>query len=236
MSDGLPTHTAPSTEAPWRAGVESARRAALPGAVLVGLAAAVVVSYYASPTVQTALDGLAVFRAHWGYVFSAVMTSLAAGVVPFLYLRLHPTTRATHPWPHLLFFAAFWAYKGLEVDAFYRAQALVFGNVSDVPTVLAKMLVDQLPYNGLWAAPLAVLCYAWKDAGFRWGPALADWRAPRWYARRVLPVMIAVWGVWVPTVCCIYALPLALQLPLCALVNCFWVILFSLITARGPRA
>lgn len=235
MSDDAPTHASPSTEAPWRAGVESARRAALPGAVLVGLAAAIVVSYYTSPGVRVALDALAEFRARWGYGFSAVTTSLAAGVVPFLYLRLHPATRAAHPWPHLVFFAAFWAYKGVEVDAFYRAQALVFGQMCDAPTVLTKMLVDQLAYNGLFAAPIAVLVYAWKDAGFRWAPPLADWRAPCWYVRRVLPVMIAVWAVWVPAVCCIYALPPGLQLPLNSFVNCFWVILFSLLTARDPR-
>lgn len=224
-----------ASAAPWRAGVESARRAAWPGAVLVALAATVVVTYYTVPAMRATLDDLAAFRERWGFAYSAVATSLAAGVLPFLYLRLHPLTRATHPWSHGVFFTLFWAYKGVEVDVLYRLQAAVFGDQCSVATVGAKMLVDQLIYNGLFAAPIAVLVYGWKDAGFRWGPPLADWRAPRWYARRVLPVMIAVWGVWVPGVCCIYALPLALQLPLNSFVNCFWVILFSLITARTAR-
>ena len=74
--------------------------------------------------------------------------------------------------------------------------------------------------------------YDWKDAGFRWAAPLADLRAGRWYYRRILPVMIAVWAVWIPTVCCVYALPLALQLPLASVMNCLWAILFSHLTIR----
>lgn len=231
-----PTSTTTSADgAPWQAGLQCARRTALPGAVLVSAAALVVLGYYHFPTMHGVLEQIAAFRTRWGFGYSAAATALFAGVIPFLYLRLHPATREHHPWGHLAFFTAFWAYKGVEVDVLYRGQALVFGNDPGVATVLAKMLVDQLLYNGLFAAPIAVLVYGWKNAGFRWGPPWADFRSPRWYYRRVLPVMIAVWGVWVPAVCCIYALPLALQLPLNSLVNCFWVILFSLLTAHCPR-
>lgn len=203
---------------------------------MVILTAAAVASYYWVPAVHGALDELARFRDRWGFAYSAISTSVMAGVLPFLYLHFNPQTRAAHPWPHLAFLVIFWAYKGAEVDALYRAQAYVFGATPTAPTVLAKMLVDQMVYNGLYAAPLAVLIYAWKDAGFRWAGPLADLQTPRWYVRRVLPVLLAVWAVWVPAVCCIYALPLSLQLPIASLLNCFWVILFSLITTRSARS
>lgn len=223
---------APDDEAPWRAGLHSARATALPGFVLVGAAAVVVTSYYHVPAVHAVLEELAHFRTRGGFYYSAVSTALFAGVIPFLYLRASLATRALHPWPHLVFFAVFWGYKGIEIDALYRLQTAVFGADSNASTVLAKMLVDQLVYNGLFAAPYGVLVYAWKDAGFRWAGPLADLRRPRWYARRVLPVMIAVMSVWVPAVLCIYSMPLALQLPLNSLISCFWVILFSLIMVR----
>jgi hypothetical protein len=223
-------------EPPWRVGLKSARRLTLPGAVLVSAAAMVVTSYYHVPAVRAWLDGVAEFRVHWGWAYAAVAQALFAGLIPFLYLHFHPATRAIHPARHGVFFVLFWAYKGLEVDAFYRGQALLFGDGPELATILPKVAVDQLVYNPLFAAPIAVLVYAWKDAGYRWAAPLADLRAPRWYYRRVLPVMIAVWAVWVPAVSCIYALPLALQLPLCSLVNCFWVILFSLMTAPNRTA
>jgi hypothetical protein len=222
----------PPEEAPWRAGLHSARATALPGAVLVGAAIGVVVSYYHVPAVHAALEQLAAIRVRGGFFYSAASTALFAGIIPFLYLHFTPTTRAGHPWPHLAFFALFWGYKGIEVDGLYRLQALMFGTGVDFGTIFKKLLFDQIVYNGMFAAPYGVLVYAWKDAGFKWGPVLADFRAPRWYYRRVFSVMIAVMGVWIPAVCCIYSMPPALQIPLNSLVNCFWVILFSLIMAR----
>lgn len=220
-------------DAPWRAGVESARRLAWPGMVLVAAAAAVVAAYYHVEPVHAALEHLARWRTQGGVAFSALFTATFAGVIPFLYLRLHPHTALRHPWPHVVFFAAFWAYKGIEIDAVYRLQAVVFGDDARTATVVKKLIFDQFIYNPFFAAPIAVLIYAWKDAGFHWAGPRADLQAPRWYGRRVLPALIGVWAVWVPAVSCIYALPLALQLPLCALVNCFWVVLFSLITTRN---
>ncbi|MDP2137811.1 MAG: hypothetical protein Q8J74_08145 [Candidatus Didemnitutus sp.] len=222
-------------EAPWRVGLHSARATALPGLVLITAAGLVVAAYYFSPPVHAALEAFAAFRIRGGFLYSALTTAFFAGLIPFLYLHFHPGTVARHPWPHVIFFVVFWGYKGVEIDLLYRVQALLFGDQVDWLTITKKMLVDQLIYNPFIAAPYGLLLYAWKDAGFRWAAPLADFRAPRWFWRRVLPVMIAVWGVWVPSVCLIYALPLALQLPLNSLVNTFWVILFSLITLQQNR-
>ena len=228
--------SSPATaEAPWQAGLHSARATLKPGIGLIAAAAAVVVAYYQNDTAHRWLETVADFRQRGGFAFAATAMMVFAGVLPFLYLRLNPATAAAHPWRHLFFFAAFWAYKGVEVDLFYRGLAAVFGSGHEWPVVGQKMLVDQLVYNPLFAAPYGVLLYAWKDAGFRWAAPRADLRQAGWYYRRVLPVMIAVWVVWIPAVCCIYALPLALQIPLNSVVNCFWVILFSHITSRQNR-
>lgn len=222
----------PPEESPWQTGLRGARATALPGAVLVCAAITVVIAYYHHPAFHALLEHVAAFRTRWGLVYSICSTSLFAGIVPFLYLHFSRATAATHPWKHLLFFALFWGWKGAEVDYFYRLQAYLFGTDLSAATITKKLLFDQLIYNGLFAAPYGVLVYDWKDADYLWGPALADLRRPRWYARRVFAVMIAVVGVWVPAAGCIYAMPPALQIPLNSLVNCFWVILFSLILAR----
>ncbi len=233
----------PLEESPWQTGLRSARATALPGAVLVSAAVAVVICYYTSDPFHAVLEQVAAFRTRWGILYSICATALFAGIIPFLYLHFNRHTAATHPWKHLLFFALFWGWKGAEVDYFYKLQAYLFGTDLSAVTIGKKLLFDQLVYNGLFAAPYGVLIYDWKDANYSWGPALADLRRPRWYQRRVVAVMIAVFGVWVPAAGCIYAMPPALQLPLNSLVNCFWVILFSLILARqqppatdAPRA
>ncbi|MBI3884493.1 MAG: hypothetical protein HY302_02000 [Opitutae bacterium] len=230
----MPTIAEPA-EAPWEAGLHSARAMAGPGLALIAVAVAAVLAYYYHPPTHAALEQLTEFRQRGGFAFSGVTFMLFGGVLPFLILRLTPATAAKHPWPQLAFFALFWAWKGVEIDLLYRLQAVVFGAENTWPVVLKKMLADQLVYNPLYAAPYGVLLYAWKDAGFRWATPLADLRAGRWYARRILPVMFAVWGVWIPTVCCVYALPLALQLPLASVMNCLWAVLFSQMTLRQNR-
>lgn len=225
----------PLTEPPWRIGLRSARAVMPPGFVLLIFAAGVVLAYYHHAGTRAALDALAAFRVQGGYLFSGLAMMLCSGVLPFLYLRANPATAAAHPWPHLLFFMLFWAYKGVEVDGFYRVLAAWLGDSAHWTVVARKMVIDQFIYNPFVAGPIGLLLYAWKDAGFRWGPVLADVRAGRWYYRRMLPVMIAVWGLWLPGTCCIYALPLALQVPVNNLMNCFWVLLFAHLTARPSR-
>ena len=140
-----------------------------------------------------------------------------------------------YPWPHLVFFALFWAWKGVEIDFLYRSLAALFGNDPTPAVIARKVIVDQFGYNLLYAAPVGSLVFAWKDTGFHWAPVAADVRAGRWYYRRAFPVLLAVWALWIPVVCCVYALPPALQMPLFNVVLCFWSLLFATITARQNR-
>jgi hypothetical protein len=196
-----------------------------------------VLTYYLVPAASGFFATLARWQADGGFAFSALSTAVCGGLLPFLYLRARPETRAAHPWPYLAFYLLFWAWKGAEIDLWYRTLAWVHGEGHDTWTIIRKVLSDQFGYNPLYAAPIGNLCFAWKDAGFRWGPVAEDLRRGRWYARRVLPVLFAVWFLWIPVVCCVYALPLPLQMPLFNIVLCFWSMLFTHITARqnAPR-
>ena len=145
-------------------------------------------------------------------------------MIPFRNDRLVLITHPNHP-----------LAKGTEVDLWYRTLAWLHGNGNDTATILRKVLSDQFGFNPLYAAPVGNLCFAWKDAGFRWAPVAADLRAGRWYARRVLPVVLTVWFLWIPVTACVYSLPQALQMPLFNVVLCFWSMLFAHITGRQNR-
>lgn len=220
------------SEAPWQAGLQSVRALFRPGLILQSAALGVVLAYYYVPSARGLFTQLAAWRTEGGFVFSALASALCGGILPFLYLRMHPATRPGYPWRHLIFFALFWAWKGAEVDLLYRILAALFGHEPGPATIIPKVLVDQFGYNAIYAAPVGNLCFAWKDAGFRWAPVIADLRAGRWFARSVLPVLLAVWALWIPVVSCIYALPAALQIPLFNVVLCFWSMLFAHILAR----
>lgn len=220
-------------EAPWLAGWHSAKLLFRPGLVLQCMALGLVLGYYYLPGARAGFESLAHWRTDGGYLFSAIASALCGGLLPFLYLHFTSTNRAAYPWPHVIFFAAFWAWKGAEVDLLYRTLSMLYGAEPTPAVVVRKVLTDQFVFNVCYAAPVGNLFFGWKDAGFKWSPVLADMRVGGWYGRRVLPVLIGVWAVWIPVVSCVFALPAPLQIPLFNIVLCFWSLLFAHILRRG---
>jgi len=225
----------PRSTAPWRQGWDSARALARPGLFLQAAAAGLVLTYYFVPAAQPEFERLAAWKIQGGYLFSAVASALCGGLIPFIYFQCRPDMRRPRPWRQLAFFCLFWAWKGAEVDLWYRILGAVVGHEQRPLIVAGKVLLDQFGYNPLYTTPVGNLLFAWKDAGFRWGPVVEDLRRGRWYARSVVPALLAVWCLWVPVVCCVFALPSALQVPLFNVVLCFWAMLYATITARQNR-
>lgn len=216
---------------PIAQGLAAARANLLPGAVLWGIGLFVVLSYYYWPQAEDVFATIADWKTEYGFFFAAVSTAFFGGVLPFFFQKLQLGSGRRAPWIHLPFVAGYWAFRGVEVDALYRVQAYFFGDSNALGAVVPKVLVDQFLYCPLWAIPTMVLVYLWKDSGF----SLARMReklGTRWYYRRVVPVMVSNWGVWLPAVALIYHLPQPLQLPLQNIVVCFWVLLLMFLTAR----
>jgi hypothetical protein len=216
---------------PWRESLEAARANLIPGLILQAFALGVLLAYYFHGPSRHVMDSLADLKSRWGWRYSFAATALFGGLIPFLYLRFNRRTRASTPLSHGLFYLIFWAVKGVEVDLFYQAQGLIFGNDTAVSTIAAKVAVDQLVYSVFWATPGAQIAFYWKDAGF----SFARTRALRWFRfwRENMPkAVIALWAVWVPAVTIIYSLPPALQIPLFNIVLCFYALLFATVN-RG---
>jgi hypothetical protein len=47
--------------------------------------------------------------------------------------------------------------------------------------------------------------------------------------QQYLPVLIAMWCVWIPGVLVIYFMPTALQFPVASLVLVFWILIFKFV-------
>jgi len=226
---------APSPEAPWRGGLRAARANLLPGLVLQAVALVLVLAYYWHAPTHGIVDRLSALRVDLGLVSSVVSTGFCGGVVPFLYLRYGPRGGARLGWQQGAFLTAFWAYKGLEIDLFYRLLAWTVGVNNDVRTVTCKAFLDQFVYCPAFAVPLTVLAYEWSEGGFSTAKVAADMRAPGWYGRRVLPMLLSSLGVWLPAVAIIYTLPTPLQLPLQNVVLCFFTLLLAHLARHTRR-
>jgi hypothetical protein len=216
---------------PVRQGLDAARANLAPGAVLWAVGIAILAGYYLFEPTRGALDMLARLKEQWGYLFSAVSTGLVGGLIPVLIQQVMPNLAERASPRHLPFFVLFWAYKGVETDALYRLQAWMFGDKATLSAMAPKVAVDMLIFVPLWAVPSLVVAYLWKDCGFDFAETRRR-LGPQWYRRRVVPVMISNWAVWFPAVCVIYALPLALQLPIQNVVLCLWVLMLMFLTSR----
>ena len=73
------------------------------------------------------------------------------------------------------------------------------------------------------------LAYVWKDEQFA-SSALKKAINKHFFIVKVPTIVISNWLIWIPSVCLIYSMPPALQLPLFNVVLCFFVIVLAVLT------
>ncbi|TAG32270.1 MAG: hypothetical protein EAZ36_02660, partial [Verrucomicrobia bacterium] len=225
---------------PLRQALLAARANIVPGLVLQVAAGAILAGYTFHGPTRVALEQISAFRTEVGVAFALVSTAVFGAILPFLVLSLSKHTRHRYTLRQMGALTAFWAYKGAEVSGFYALQALAFGEGTDVATIAIKTVVDQFVYGPLLAAPFTWLFYLWVEHHFDRSAVAAELRQPGVYARGILPLLVASWGVWLPTVILIYLLPTPLQLPMQNIVCCFYTLMLIFMTRRPastpPRA
>ena len=210
----------------------AALRANLGPALLIwSIGATLVLSYHNSAAFRGAMGALVALRGQMGLLYPVMSTALFGGLLPGLSQAVFarrdwPSTRRSMHWLIL-----FWAYKGLEIELFYRLQARIWGDGTDFPTVAGKVAVDMLVYNPVVAVPLQLLFLRWlaRRAGTLHPDVPLLPRA--WYRSLGWPLLVMVWAIWLPSVALIYLMPLPLQLPLGNLILWLWM-LIMLFTAR----
>jgi hypothetical protein len=216
---------------PLKKSLAAARSNLKPGFVLQAFALAIVLSYYFIPAFHEAVGQVAKLKRESGLIFSALSTCLFGGLIPFFILKFSKATKDSTPWIFLPFYALFWMYKGVEVDLFYRLQALLFGSGNSVGTIVAKVAVDQFVYNPVWACPTQILGFMWLNAHYDFG-VFKKIDGKDFWANQVFTALVSTWCLWVPMTAIIYSLPSDLQIPLFNIVLCFWVLILTFITNK----
>ena len=206
----------------------------IPGVVLQLFGLAVVIGYYNVPYVYTLCEQLSAFKQQYGILFSAVSTCIAGGLIPVVFLIL-----TKHIPPHkavktFIFYIVFWLWKGAEIDVFYGLQAVWFGDVASFKVISYKVLVDQLIWSPLYAAPCISLVYFWMDCNFSFSRFKKEINRDM-FLLRIPTVVVSTWVVWFPMCAIIYSLPTPLQVPLFNIALCFFVLLVSIICDDTPH-
>ena len=207
----------------------------IPAAALWLLAFALLGLYTFHAPSQAALDTLAAWKTRLGLGFSIPAQALVAGLLPFWLQGWqkggHRRTQARH----VPFLMAFFGFIGALNDSFYALQARMWGEGSAPALIGLKTLVDMGLYTPLVTIPLVTWAFALKDAGFSFSGA-HSLLGRGWVRTRVLPTYAASLVVWTPALFVLYALPLALQFPFSALVQCGWSLMLVVLTTPRDSA
>ena len=122
----------------------------IPGLILWIVGLGLVGTYYFVESVRPLFLQIIKWKEDYGYLYSAFSTALFGGLLPFVFMRITGRCGKGNLLLYGLIFVIYWAFRGLDVDAFYRLQAMIFGNGVDWRTIACKVLVDQFIYCVFW--------------------------------------------------------------------------------------
>ena len=105
----------------------------IPGFVLWILGICLVLLYYLGEFSRPCFDNIIRLKETYGFAYSAVSTCVFGGLIPYFFMRWTGRDHLKGFWSGLIFIG-YWALRGIDVDAFYRLQAMVFGKGIDVKT------------------------------------------------------------------------------------------------------
>ena len=203
----------------------------VPAVALWSLAVALLALYFYFAPATAAFGELAQLKTRLGWIFIMPAQAFAAGVLPFLFQRFQRGNYRRLTWAQLPFLLLVEAVMGLITDEFYQLQAILFGNSNALSTIALKTAFDMMVYTPFLVLPVVMWTFGLMDNGYAFATTRAalgsDWKIKRW-----MPLYLASLLVWVPTLFVVYALPLELQFPFQAIVQCFWGLVLVIMTDK----
>ncbi len=217
----------------FRTAITAAKANILPGLLLQALMVVFFAAYISHEGTRQFLADVANLKREAGYPFAFFSYVLSAALLPEV-LKVGFFQNCQIRKQNIYDFltgAPAWGLMGILVDVFYRGQSLWFGTNNDFTTIALKLLVDQFVFSPFLSVPLSVGYFRWRDARFS-PKALREMMSLSFVTERMLPAQVAGWCIWIPGVCLVYSMPSELQLPVAALIQAFWVLVFTFINQR----
>jgi hypothetical protein len=225
-----PSLTLESLLAPGIAAVKKYWR---PFLLLQSVALLLVILYYTNSHIKTICDQLSRFKESGGLIFTAVAAAVAGALLPELAKAVMMGDRAItrNRVRDVGFAMAAFAVSGILTDFQYRWMAWLIGSDTRFITAVRKMLFDQFVTTPIYGTPYWVVVYLFRAERYHLQAALRQ-LSPRWYVRRVLPLLLPGWCFWMPMVLLIYSLPGGLQFCLYCLAAAAWSLLMIFIATH----
>lgn len=208
---------------PWSEGANAVRHNLRPFLLIQAMALGLVIAYYTVPAIQAVGDRVADWKAAGGLLFTALSTVIASIALPETAKRITKMAEKLDA-RELLFRTACFAVLGLMVDTLYRVLALLLGNGTSWVIVAEKAVLDMAIFTPLFSIPWSVIAFLYRDRGFSLSATRASVHAGE-FVRRYRSVLITCWAFWIPTLLCVYAMPVKLQFVLFLFAQAAWSLL-----------
>ncbi len=215
---------------------DATRENLLPGLLLQCLMVVFVVLYFNHDGTQRFLGQMADWKRESGFAFAFCSYVFAAALMPeLLRIAFFQNLRVSqlNVW-NFWTGGLIWGSFGIVVDLFYRLQNVLFGIDHPWHVVAAKILVDQLIFSPFLSTPVTVGALTWRNARFRLS-ALREIFSREFLFEKLLPIQCAGWCIWLPALGIVYSMSPDLQLPVCIIIQTFWVLIFTTINERKMR-
>ena len=202
----------------WRA----LRANLIPAIGIWTMGAVLVYAYYHGTLVSGVAEEVLQLRDRLGLVYPIISMTVFGAILPMLTLMAIRPSDFRLISHRLILIIPFWAYKGIEVEYFYKLQAWLWGNDPTFIAVVGKVATDQFIYNPCGGAISLILYHRWVARKTGELPPETQIFPKNWYTLLVVPLLVATWALWIPAVSFVYMMPTALQLPLANLILWLW--------------
>jgi hypothetical protein len=202
----------------------------LAGICIWTLGALIVYGYYRGGFVRGIAEDILRLRGRLGLLFPMVSMMIFGAVLPSLTQALISPKDRMFALRRLPWLMPLWAYRGLEVELFYRLQAYIWGAEPGFVTVAGKVMTDMFIYNPIICPEMLLVRWISRRVGEL--PQDTMIAPPHWYKKIIVPMLVATWALWIPAVTLVYMMPGPLQLPLANLILWLWSMMLIFITGR----
>jgi hypothetical protein len=213
------------TRNPFVPGLIAFRKNIRPILVIQVAIISLVVGYYIFPQVREVAGHVSNWKDHASIPALFAVGMFAGGLLPEIAKAVSGHLKPSPDWfKSTLYNALVYGGVALLTNVFYNALGMWFGQGSDPRTVVTKTCVDMFVATPLMFTPFTVTLFEAYALGFdfkKLGASLSR----GYYRRRIVPTLVMAWGVWIPVLSAMYALPLSLQFPTAMLAEAAWSIM-----------
>jgi hypothetical protein len=218
-------------------GIAAVKKFWRPFLLLQSAAFLLVLGYYTNDRVRSLCEHLSQLKQHAGLIFSAVSTAFAGAILPELAKAIVMGDRqiTRKRLRDVGFALTVFALNGIITDYQYRGLAWWLGQDNHPATVIKKVLADQFITTPIYGVPYWVFVFSLRVNRYDLLRTIKQ-ISPRWYAHRVLPLLIPAWCYWLPMVSLTYTLPGPLQFCLFCFAVAAWSLLMVFVATHEAQA